>query len=67
MAGFLEPYLSKMVQVMTCDGRLILGILEGYDQVTNLIISDARERVFSASEPVKDVSLGLYVIRGDNV
>uniref|UniRef100_A0A914XWR4 U6 snRNA-associated Sm-like protein LSm8 n=1 Tax=Panagrolaimus superbus TaxID=310955 RepID=A0A914XWR4_9BILA len=67
MASFLESYLNKLVQIMTCDGRQIMGFLEGYDQVTNLIITEARERVFSTQHGVKDVPLGMYVIRGDNV
>ncbi|KAE9551709.1 hypothetical protein FO519_005073 [Halicephalobus sp. NKZ332] len=53
---------------MTCDGRFIIGTLEGYDQATNLIIRDARERVFSATDGFKEVPLGgIFGIRGDNV
>lgn len=33
----------------------------------NLILNDARERVYSDDSPVEVVELGLYVIRGDNV
>lgn len=67
MAAFLDGYLNKFVQIMTCDGRQIMGYLEGFDQVTNLIVNEAHERVFSVENGVKDVPLGMYVIRGDNV
>lgn len=52
---------------MTGDGRIILGELVGHDQVQNLILNDAKERVYSAGSPPEIVDLGLYVIRGDNV
>lgn len=55
------------VSVMTCDARLIVGILEGFDQAMNLILSHSHERVFSLDEPVAVVQLGLYMLRGDNV
>ena len=52
---------------MTCDARIIVGILEGFDQAMNLILSHSHERVFSLDEPVAVVQLGLYLLRGDNV
>ena len=39
----------------------------GHDQVQNLILNDAHERVYSPDSPVEQVPLGLYVIRGDNI
>lgn len=39
----------------------------GHDQVQNLILNDAHERVYSPDSPVEEVPLGLYVIRGDNL
>jgi U6 snRNA-associated Sm-like protein LSm8 len=58
---------SEVVCVLTADGRLIVGQLVGHDQVQNLIMNDAHERVYSADEKVEKVPLGLYVIRGDNL
>jgi U6 snRNA-associated Sm-like protein LSm8 len=52
---------------MTSDGRMIVGTLVGHDQVQNLVLNDAHERVYSADVPVEQVPLGLYVIRGDNL
>lgn len=58
---------SEQVCVMTCDGRLLVGLLMGHDQVQNLILNDAMEHVYSTEEQVEQVPLGLYVVRGDNV
>ena len=67
--------LIDEVCVITCDGKFIQGILVGYDQLQNLIIKDAQERVYQlpkdetdeSADTLEIVSLGLYVIRGDNV
>lgn len=58
---------SETVCVVTSDGRTIIGTLVGNDQVQNLILNDAQERVYSIDAEVETVDLGLYVIRGDNV
>jgi U6 snRNA-associated Sm-like protein LSm8 len=60
-------FLAESVMVVTSDARIIVGTLVGHDQVQNLIMNDAQERVYSADEEVELVELGLYVIRGDNV
>jgi U6 snRNA-associated Sm-like protein LSm8 len=52
---------------LTSDARIIVGTFVGHDQVQNLIMNDAEERVYSEDEDVEVVPLGLYVIRGDNV
>mmetsp|Transcript_32508 Transcript_32508/g.64452 ORF Transcript_32508/g.64452 Transcript_32508/m.64452 type:complete len:101 (-) Transcript_32508:251-553(-) len=67
MAAALAEWKQKQVSVMTGDGRLIVGTLSGYDQLQNLVLSGAHERVYSLDAPVELVPLGLYVIRGDNV
>ena len=41
--------------------------MKGFDQSTNLILSQCHERVFSLQDGVVTVELGLYIIRGDNV
>jgi len=53
--------------VITCDGRVIVGILEGFDQTFNLILSQSHELIFDLHGPVTVVQLGLYILRGDNV
>lgn len=57
--GFI--YSSENICVVTSDGRIILGELVGHDQVQNLILNDAKERVYSIGSPPETVDLGLYV------
>ncbi|CAG8489678.1 2645_t:CDS:2 [Ambispora gerdemannii] len=57
----------ESVEVITVDGRVIVGTLKGFDQTTNIILSGCHERVFSETEGVEKVPLGLYIIRGDNI
>lgn len=63
----IPSFQPESVTVVTCDGRVIVGLLVGHDQVQNLVLNEAQERVYSEDEPVELVPLGLYVIRGDNV
>ncbi|KAG5454247.1 hypothetical protein CRM22_002925 [Opisthorchis felineus] len=67
MASELEAYVGRMVNVITADGRTIVGTLKGFDNVINLVIKDSQERVFSPTEGVEQVPLGLFIIRGQNV
>mmetsp|Transcript_7462 Transcript_7462/g.12437 ORF Transcript_7462/g.12437 Transcript_7462/m.12437 type:complete len:96 (+) Transcript_7462:76-363(+) len=67
MAATLKELKDKSVTVVTCDGRLLVGLLAGYDQVQNVILKEAHERVYDPDQSVELVPLGLYVIRGDNV
>lgn len=67
MSNALETFVNHSVSVITADGRVIIGTLKGFDQTINLILDDSHERVFSSSEGVEHVVLGLYIIRGDNV
>uniref|UniRef100_A0A7N4V2V1 U6 snRNA-associated Sm-like protein LSm8 n=1 Tax=Sarcophilus harrisii TaxID=9305 RepID=A0A7N4V2V1_SARHA len=65
--SFLNAVLSGTVAVITSDGRMIVGTLKGFDQTINLILDESHERVFSSSQGVEQVVLGLYIVRGDNV
>ena len=46
---------------------VLQGVLKGFDQTINLILDESHERVYSSSEGVEQVILGLYIVRGDNV
>ncbi|KAJ2777670.1 U6 snRNA-associated Sm-like protein [Coemansia javaensis] len=63
----LQPYVNQRVAVIMNDGRFVVGMLRGLDQTTNIIMQGCTERVFSESEGVEVVDLGLYLIRGDNI
>lgn len=67
MTTILSDWVERQVNVCTVDGRVFVGTLKGFDQSTNLIIADTVERVFSETEPVESIPLGLYILRGDNV
>lgn len=67
MAQVLDAYVNKSVNIITSDGRIIVGTLRGFDQAINIILEESHQRVFSANEGVELIPLGLYVIRGDNV
>ena len=67
MAAMLEDLVDKVVQVVTNDGRNIVGLLKGFDQTTNIILEECHERIFSLDAGVEQVVLGLYIVRGDNM
>jgi U6 snRNA-associated Sm-like protein LSm8 len=66
MSG-LDQFIDQMVSVVTADGRIIVGTLRGFDQATNIILERCHERVYSPDEGVEMISLGLYIVRGDNL
>ena len=48
------------------DGRKLIGYLRSYDQFANLVMSEVFERHI-AGEHYADESLGLFVVRGENI
>ncbi|XP_012254306.1 U6 snRNA-associated Sm-like protein LSm8 [Neodiprion pinetum] len=67
MASGLESYVNHTVSIITSDGRNFIGTLKGFDQTINLILDESHERVYSVTQGVEQVVLGLHIIRGDNV
>jgi len=49
------------------DGRILIGILAGWDQKSNIVLSDCIERRFSMEEGVEETPLGLYLVKGDQI
>lgn len=41
--------------------------MAGYDQKSNVVLSDSKERVYSIDEGVEEIPLGLYLVKGDMV
>lgn len=41
------------------------GTLAGFDQRSNVVLSNSTERVYSTDEGVEEVPLGLYLVKGD--
>ncbi len=65
--SLLASYLNLKVMLVTFDGRTLVGTMRGSDQVCNVILENTTERIFSAGMKPKEVQLGLFVVRGDNV
>lgn len=63
----LERMLQHQVQVITGDGRVFIGTLEGIDQTMNTVLSSTMERVFTKDAPSSTLDLGLFMIRGEMI
>ncbi|RCI15144.1 hypothetical protein L249_6798 [Ophiocordyceps polyrhachis-furcata BCC 54312] len=66
----LGGYLNKKVLVVTVDSRTLVGTLLAADHSTNLVLDKAVERVIREPDDPEnslEVTLGVYVVRGDNV
>lgn len=51
-----------------CSSKIFLrNFYIGFDQLINLILDDTHERIFSTTAGMEQISLGLKIIRGDNV
>ena len=40
-------------------------MMAGFDQKSNVVLSDSKERVYSIDEGVEEIPLGLYLVKGD--
>lgn len=65
--SLLLEFLDKTVSVVTNDGRVVVGRLRGFDQVSNVIMDKCVERVFTEDAGVEAIDHGVYVLRGDNI
>lgn len=66
-AALGEACNDQTVNVITSDGKVLVGTLKGIDSGTNIILDDSHERVFSNDQGVEKHPMGLCVIRGENV
>lgn len=41
--------------------------MAGFDQKSNVVLSDSKERVYSTEEGVEEIPLGLYLVKGDQM
>ncbi|EKM77339.1 hypothetical protein AGABI1DRAFT_115264 [Agaricus bisporus var. burnettii JB137-S8] len=63
----LQGYVDRRVLLVLQDGRAIVGVMAGFDQRSNIVLSDCKERVFSMDEGVEEIALGLYLVKGDMI
>ena len=40
-------------------------MLSGFDQKSNIVLADSKERVYSLDEGVEEIPLGLYLVKGE--
>lgn len=43
------------------------GVMAGFDQKSNVVLSDSKERVYSMEDGVEEIPLGLYLVKGDQM
>nr|GAT57334.1 predicted protein [Mycena chlorophos] len=63
----LQGYVDRRVLMMLQDGRVIVGVMAGFDHKSNVVLSDSKERIYSMEEGVEEVPLGLYLVKGDMI
>lgn len=66
MSG-LREFVGSQVKILTSDGRLFTGNLEGYDQNTNVVLTGSKERAFWSDASSQEKDIGGILIRGDDV
>ncbi|CAD7924608.1 unnamed protein product [Amoebophrya sp. A25] len=65
--ALLEEFTEAKVSVLCNDGKYFIGFLSGFDQATNLILTDCVERIYHENEEAEEMPFPLYVIRGDTI
>lgn len=55
----------KILAKLTIKKSVEKGTLAGFDQRSNVVLSNSTERVYSLEEGVEEVPLGLYLVKGD--
>ncbi|KAJ7100205.1 hypothetical protein B0H15DRAFT_944550 [Mycena belliarum] len=63
----LQGYVDRRVILILQDGRVIVGVMVGFDQKSNVVLSESKERVYSMDEGVEEIPLGLYLVKGDMI
>lgn len=43
------------------------GMMAGFDQKSNVVLSESKERVYSMEDGVEEIPLGLYLVKGDQM
>ena len=62
----LDMYINKSVRVLTVDNKVYIGILAGFDQLTNVVLKDCIERAYNEElRKFDDISKEVIVLRGD--
>ena len=61
MTSSLDSFVNCVISVITGDGRNIVGMLKGFDQLVNLVLTDSHERFVSRCDygSLKMIQIGL--------
>lgn len=65
-AASLVAQLDRLLLVLLRDGKQFIGVLRSFDQFSNVVLSDAVERVVEGRQ-YADLHVGLFVVRGENL
>lgn len=60
----LEKSIDRRISLSLKDGRVLEGVLAGYDEYMNMVLEDTKETFPSGSDERR---LGSVVLRGNNV
>ncbi|SCU91383.1 LADA_0F09626g1_1 [Lachancea dasiensis] len=61
MSPLLKDFLNKRIVVVTTEGQCVCATLEGFDKSTNLLLSEAQDRI-SGSHLASS-----YMVRGSQI
>ena len=59
----LRKFMEKRLELKLNAGRIVTGVLRGYDQFMNIVLDEAVE----VRSPTEKVEIGMIVIRGNSV
>lgn len=62
----LVDYLDRPLLVILRDQRLLIGQLITFDQYSNIVLNQCRERRILGNKYAEE-DLGLFIIRGENI
>lgn len=62
-------YIDKKIVINFTGGREIIGVLQGFDQVSNIVLDKAEEIMKDklTSKEIRRRNLGIVIVRGPNV
>ena len=59
----LRKFMEKRLELKLNAGRVVSGVLRGYDQFMNIVLDQAVE----VRSPTEKVDIGMIVIRGNSI
>lgn len=63
----LKEFIGERIKIITLDGAVYMGKLDGFDNNTNVVLIDVVERRFSSTKPSEAKTSAGLIIRGDNI